>query len=502
MSMALWLLAAQGILGGIDNVWNHEWREKLPATPRARRELQLHAARGMIYGPVFLIFAWVELRGLLAAALLFILAVELLITLADFVEEDRSRVLSPQERTLHALLTLNYGAFLALILPDTIALAGQPIGIAMLDHGWLSWLLSLYGIGSFGFGVREGLAARRLVREAEGTVPAPRVNPHPQNILVQNILVTGGTGFIGTALVRRLIARGDRVYVIARSPAKAERLFGREVLIAPSLAALPETVKIDAVVNLAGAPIFGRPWTDARKVALARSRIDTTRELVDWAADHAVVPRVLVNASAIGWYGTDVGQRALTEQATAGSDFPAMLCAAWEKEAVRAETLGMRVARLRIGLVLGREGGMLKPLLRSFNLGLGGRFGDGRQWLSWIHREDLIEMIVRAIDDPTFAGAINAVAPQPVTNADFTRAVASALHRPAILHAPAFVLRLVLGEMATLLLDGQKVAAERADQLGFQYRYRTLEAALNEIVGRTAKGAHHDHPLGIRPATR
>jgi uncharacterized protein (TIGR01777 family) len=332
-------------------------------------------------------------------------------------------------------------------------------------------------------------------------VPAPRTNPHAQNVHPQNVLVTGGTGFIGTALVRRLIQRGDRAYVIARTPEKAERLFGAQALIAPSLAALPETVKIDAVVNLAGAPIFGRPWTDARKVALARSRIDTTRELVDWAADHPVLPRVLVNASAVGWYGTDAGHRALNESAPAGGDFPAMLCAAWEKEAMRAEALGMRVVRLRIGPVLGRGGGMLKPLLRSFKLGLGGRFGDGRQWLSWIHLEDLIEMIVRAIDDPTFAGAINAAAPQPVTNADFTRALANTLHRPAILHAPAFVLRLMLGEMATLLLDGQRIAMERADQLGFQFRYRTLEAALNEIVAGTAKGAHHDHPLGIRATT-
>ena len=169
---------------------------------------------------------------------------------------------------------------------------------------------------------------------------------------------------------------------------------------------------------------------------------------------------------------------------TAGLDFPAMLCAACEKEAKRAEKLDLRVARLRIGLVLGRDGGLLKPLLRAFRLGLGGRFGNGRQWMSWIHLEDLLALIIRAIDDPTFSGAINAVAPQPVTNADFTRTLAAALHRPAILHAPAFALRLMLGEMATLLLDGQRVLPERADQLGFQFRYRALDAALAEIASR------------------
>jgi uncharacterized protein (TIGR01777 family) len=498
MSVAFWLLAAQGILGGIDNVWNHEWRARLPSSPPARRELQLHAARGMIYGPVFLTFAWAELRGLYAAALLAILAIELVITLADFVEEDRSRALSPQERIMHGILTLNYGAFLALILPYLLAQAAMASAIAGAHHGWLSWLLTVYAIGSTGFGIREALAARKLGKIARAPVVRPRPNPQPQSILV-----TGGTGFIGTALVRRLIERGDRVYVIARSPAKAERLFGSHALIVRSLQALPETAKIDAIVNLAGAPVFGRPWTDARKVALVRSRIDTTRALIDWIADHAMKPRVLVSASAIGWYGADRGDQSLTETTTAGIDFPAMLCAACEKEARRAEKLDLRVARLRIGLVLGSGGGMLRPLLRTFRFGLGGRFGSGKQWMSWIHLEDLLALIIRAIDDPTFMGAINAVAPQPVTNADFTRTLAAALHRPAILRAPAFVLRLMLGEMATLLLDGQRVLPERADQLGFQYRYRELGTALAEIVGRKPdQEAHHDHPVGLRAAAR
>jgi len=369
-----------------------------------------------------------------------------------------------------------------------------------VDHGWMSWLLTLYAVGSSGFGVREALAARRLGKEAQAPMIEPRPNPRPQTVLV-----TGGTGFIGTALVRRLIERGDKVYVIARSVAKAERLFGSQALIAPSLQALPETVKIDAMVNLAGAPVFGRPWSNARKVALVRSRIDTTRALVDWVADHAARPRVLVSASAIGWYGTEHGDRPLTESMMAGLDFPAMLCAACEKEAKRAEKLDLRVARLRIGLVLGSGGGMLKPLLRAFRFGLGGRLGSGRQWMSWIHLEDLLALIIRAIDDPTFAGAINAVAPQPVTNADFTRTLAAAVHRPAILHAPAFALRLALGEMATLLLEGQRVMPERADQLGFQFRYRTLEAALAEIARQDSgrkSGAHHDHPVGLRTVAR
>jgi uncharacterized protein (TIGR01777 family) len=498
MSTAFWLLAAQGILGGIDNIWNHEWRAKLPASPTARRELQLHAARGLIYGPVFLAFAWVELRGLFAAALLAILAIELVITLADFVEEDRSRRLSPQERVLHGLLTLNYGAFLALILPDVLAHAAMPSAIARVDHGWISWLLTIYAVGSSGFGVREAMAARRLGRVAPQLAIEVRPNPQPQSILV-----TGGTGFIGTALVRRLIARGDKVYVVARSPGKAERLFGGQVLIVPSLQALPETVRIDAVVNLAGAPIFGRPWTDARKVALARSRIDTTRALVDWIADHAAKPRVLISASAVGWYGADRGDRMLTESAGAGGDFPAMICGAWEKEAQRAERWVARVCRLRIGLVLGRDGGMLQPMARAFRFGLGGQFGSGQQWMSWIHLEDLLALIVRAIDDPTFTGVLNAVAPHPVTNATFTRALAAAVLRPAILHAPAFALRLMLGEMATLLVDGQRVLPERADQLGFQFRYRRLPAALAEIIGRKSdEGAHHDHPVGLRIAAR
>jgi uncharacterized protein (TIGR01777 family) len=249
--------------------------------------------------------------------------------------------------------------------------------------------------------------------------------------------------------------------------------------------------------------VFGRPWTDARKVTLVRSRIDTTRALVDWVADLAAKPRALVSASAVGIYGAHQGDRVLTEAAAAGSDFPAMLCAAWENEARRAEQFGLRVCRLRMGLVLGRSGGMLRPMLRVFKLGLGGRFGSGRQWMSWIHLDDLLALIIRAVDDPTFSGVVNAVAPQPVTNTDFTRTLAATLHRPAFLHTPAFTLRSALGEMAALLLDGHRVKPERADQLGFQFRYRALGAALADIAGRTSnKGASHDHPVSIRAAAR
>jgi uncharacterized protein (TIGR01777 family) len=222
-------------------------------------------------------------------------------------------------------------------------------------------------------------------------------------------------------------------------------------------------------------------WAKARKRELVESRIGTTRDLVAWMGERPQRPEVLVNASAIGWYGTD-DDATFTETAPMGADFPAILCGAWEREAAAAALAGIRVCRLRIGLVLGREGGMLRSLLPSYRLGMGGRIGDGRQWLSWIHRDDVVELIVRALADPGFDGVLNATAPEPVRQVDFARVMAKALHRPALLRLPGLPLRLAMGEMSSLLLEGQRVLPQRALDLGFVYRFPTLDRALEDLL--------------------
>jgi len=475
MNTALILLACQGVLGAFDNVWNHEWRERLPSRPGARRELILHALRGALYAPVFLGFGWLSFRGLFGWTFIAILLVELGITLADFVEEDRTRKLSGLERMTHTILTLNYGGFLALAAPEVIAAALQPTGIARIDHGWISWLMTVYAAGSFGFALREALAARRLGRAvAAAPIAAPATRSG------RSVLVTGGTGFIGRAVTRRLVERGDRVLVLTRDAAAARETLGPVPMLFEGLSEIPADLAIDGIVNLAGAPIFGTPWTKARKRILVASRVAATAELTEWIAGRSPRPTVLVSASAVGWYGT--GETPRNETAPVGGDFPAVLCNAWEREAARAVALGLRVCRLRLGVVLGAESGMLAGLLPSFRFGLGAKIGDGRQWVSWIHRDDAVEMIVRALADPLFSGAINATAPQPVRQAAFAATLARVLHRPLWLRIPARPLRAGLGEMAALLAEGQAVLPRRAIEIGFNFRCPELEPALRDLL--------------------
>lgn len=291
-----------------------------------------------------------------------------------------------------------------------------------------------------------------------------------------HILVTGGTGFIGSALCPALLADGHTLTLLTRHPERVARRYGAGVTAIARLAELPP-VPVEAVVNLAGEGIADRPWTAARKQVLFDSRVVLTCDLVQALAARRDVPRVMVSGSAVGWYG-DQGDTVLTEASRPHPEFTHELCDAWERAARGAATLGTRLCLLRIGVVLGKDGGMLKRLLPAFRMGLGGRIGSGRQWLSWIAREDLVALIRRLLADDTLSGVFNATAPVPVTNADFTRALAAALHRPALVPVPALALRLSLGEMSGLLLGGQRVLPARLEATGFAFAAPTLEACL------------------------
>jgi uncharacterized protein (TIGR01777 family) len=291
-------------------------------------------------------------------------------------------------------------------------------------------------------------------------------------------LITGGSGFIGSALCRSLIADGHSVVVLTRDVQRAQRRLPAQVILVERLADVGD---VDAVVNLAGENLADRRWTAARKQALRDSRLATTHGLIDWMAGRTQRPHVLVSGSAVGWYGPR-GDEELGEDASPGSDFAARLCRDWEAEAEKAGALGVRVCRIRTGIVLDASGGALAKMLLPFRLGLGGRFGDGRQWMSWIAREDEVRLIRWLLGSESAQGAYNATAPAPVTNADFTRMLGVALHRAAILPAPAFALRLMLGEMAELLLSGQRVIPVRAQAEGFRFRYFDLSSALRTIV--------------------
>ena len=241
-------------------------------------------------------------------------------------------------------------------------------------------------------------------------------------------------------------------------------------------------VGADAVVNLAGASIAEGRWTQERKELLRASRIDTTRALVNALAKTNVRPRVLVSASAIGIYGNR-GDEVLTEESKPGTEFLADLAREWEAEAIKAEALGIRVVLARFGIILARHGGALPRMILPFKLGVGGRVGPGTQWVSWITLEDVVAIIRLAMENETVRGAVNVAAPNAVQNADFTKVLAQALHRPALFPAPAFALRLALGEMAdALLLSSQRVKPQALQRLGYRFLHSELSAAMNAIL--------------------
>jgi uncharacterized protein len=251
-----------------------------------------------------------------------------------------------------------------------------------------------------------------------------------------------------------------------------------------ALVDVPAMEGFDAVVNLNGASIGGGRWTSKRKTILRSSRVDSTRVLVDALSHLRQPPRVLVCASATGYYGNR-GDEALKETSGCGNDFLAILCRAWEGEATRAASAGMRTVIARFGIVLSLDGGALPRMLTPFKFGAGGRLGSGKQWMSWIALEDAVRVLRAAIDDARWNGAVNVVSPEPVRNSEFTRVLASVLHRPAIFPAPAFVLRLALGEMAdALLLSSQRVQPVCLQQYGFAFRYENLEAALHAALAK------------------
>jgi uncharacterized protein (TIGR01777 family) len=293
------------------------------------------------------------------------------------------------------------------------------------------------------------------------------------------ILLTGGTGLLGRALCEALRNQGHRLCVLSRHPHWVSALCGEDVHALRSLDEWLPAMHFDAVINLAGAPLVDRPWSAARKQVLWASRVGLTEQLVTAINRAEHKPAVLLSGSAIGYYG-DCGEASCSDasDATSAQDFGARLCAAWEASARRAEAAGLRVCLLRTGLVLARDGGLLARMRLPFSLGLGGRMGDGRQWMSWIQREDWLAAVLHLLQDDAARGAYNLVSPQPLRNSDFTTALAAALHRPAILPMPDFALRLIFGERAYLLLGGQRVLPDRLLANQFSFRHADIAEAL------------------------
>jgi uncharacterized protein len=311
---------------------------------------------------------------------------------------------------------------------------------------------------------------------------------------MMNILMTGATGLVGTALAKKFTAEGHSIYRLTRRETGKSTAVEAGVFDVPwnsssgeigdfsvsSLGQMPTNV--DAVINLAGAPVVGGRWTKERKAILRSSRANTTSGLVRAIVRMDKRPRVLISASAIGYYGNR-GDELVTEKSAPGKDFLAELAKEWENEAVKAEGFGVRVVLLRFGIILAKQGGALPKMMLPFKYGLGGKLGSGRQWTSWISLQDVVAIIQAALRSESWKGPINLVAPEAVRNSDFTKSLGKVMHRPAIFAVPAFALRLAMGEMAETLLGGVRVAPQVLEQHGYRFLHANLEEALKAILG-------------------
>lgn len=304
-----------------------------------------------------------------------------------------------------------------------------------------------------------------------------------------NIVVAGGSGLLGSALITRLHSAGHLVTLLTRNPARVSNDIKSVVKAIPWDGEHPGAWEssidgADAVINLAGESIAGKRWNDARKKTLVDSRVHATRAIVNAIAKAAKKPSVLINASAVGYYG-NVPEGNVVESTKPGTDFLATLCVSWEYEALRAEALGVRVVLIRTGLVLTKTGGALAPLLPPFKMFAGGPLGSGKQWWPWVHVDDEIGVIAFALDHPNVSGPVNVSAPNPVRMKEFARVLGNVLHRPSLIPTPGFALRLLLGELAdALVLSGQRTVSDKIVSAGYAFKYESLEKALKDVLGK------------------
>ncbi|MDC9728015.1 MAG: TIGR01777 family oxidoreductase [Methyloprofundus sp.] len=294
-----------------------------------------------------------------------------------------------------------------------------------------------------------------------------------------NILITGGTGFIGSALCSRLLKEEHKIVVLSRHPEKIKP----PIKAITDLNDLKASDVFDVVVNLAGEPIANKRWSDKQKQKIFSSRIDITEKLIATFSTLENKPKLLISGSAIGYYGIDKTDHVIEEKDQGDNSFSSELCQKWEAVALKAEPLGIRTCLLRTGIVLGKNGGALSKMLLPFKLGLGGRIAHGKQWMSWIHIDDLVGIILYCINHDNLNRAVNGTSPKPVTNQVFTKTLGMLLKRPTLLPMPAMLIKLLMGQMGEeLLLAGKEIVPKKALDAGYTFKYKTLEEALINIV--------------------
>lgn len=467
------LLLVQVLLGAFDTIYHHELSVALHQKVTARLELNIHAWRAMLYGIVFYAIAWYEWHGLWSIFLVTLIVIEIILTLWDFVIEDMTRLLPKSERITHTLLAINGGACFVLLAIHIPAWYQQTTAVHSVAYGWQSWFLSAAAIGVFVSGVRDAFAAWRVQRlqlNLDLDLGATQ----------QRILISGATGFIGSALCQELLAKKHNITILSRNPLAAAVQFGGRIRAIRSVAELSTHEKFDTIINLAGAAVVGPLWTARRKKKLLDSRLNVTRELLQFVQTARSKPAVWIQSSAVGYYGTD-SQITVDESAQPGTGFAAELCQQWEQLTQTLQLMQIRRVVLRLGLVFGRSGGALPMILLPFRFAMGAIIGNGQQHMAWIHIEDLLRLMAKAIADNSMTGVFNAVAPDCPTYTHFARTAARCLQRPLFLRIPEKLLRRCLGEMASLFADGPLVVPGQLDKIKFEYRFASLHNALLDL---------------------
>ena len=470
----LTLFMLQALLGAFDTLYHHELKVALHQQITARLELLIHAMRALLYGVLFVGLAWFEWHGYWVWVLCVIVAIEVGLTLWDFTVEDQTRLLPKSERIIHTVLAINGGALFALLafsLPHWFA---QDTELVSVSYGWRSWFLFATGIGVTLSGLRDAFSAWKLQQLSLNL----KLDLGPGH---KRLLITGGTGFIGTALCTELLRAGHDLTLISRNPLAAAIRFNARIRAFSNCRELSEQEHFDAVINLAGAPVVGPLWSKKRKTILLNSRLNSTEDLLGFVRRADKKPSVWIQASAIGYYGTQA-DHPLNENAPAGHGFAAELCQSWEQLTNELDKLTVRRVILRFGLVFGRSGGSLPMMLLSFRLGIGSIIGDGKQHIAWVHIEDLLNIIALSIADETINGEINVVAPDCPTYREFALTVGRLLARPVWLQIPAKTLRKLLGEMASLFVDGPVIVPTRLQEKNFRYHFPDIDSALMDLT--------------------
>ncbi|CAA6804121.1 MAG: Cell division inhibitor [uncultured Sulfurovum sp.] len=482
MITALILFTIIGFLGAFDTLYHHEFKERLPWRPEVQDELKIHALRNVFYFIIFISLAWIEWHGILAWVFLAILLAEVFVTFTDFALEGKVRDVPSPEIIIHALLGIVYGAALAYLIPEVLGWTNAVSGFNLVNHGLLSWVMTAYALAVLVFAFRDHF--RSL--EVDNFKQTYAISLKEKK---QQVLITGGSGFIGSKVAQALIEDGHEVSILTRSFKTTAQKFSKQLTLLESLDEVENAYEI--ILNLAGSPINQR-WNKENREKIVKSRLTITQEVVKYIQRIDKKPKLLISSS-----GTGIYEESLTEEfnelsALSSSSFTAEVCKAWEAEAQKAEKYGVRVVPLRTGLVLATDGGVLSQMLPAFDLCLGGKLGSGKQMMPWIDMQDMLGVIEHIINNNELEGVVNATAPMPVNNLVFSKSLAKAMRRPILLPTPVFMLNLLYGKemVQELLLEGRSVYPVKVQERGYEFKFKTLEASMNNLF-KGEKNAHN-----------